>query len=98
MALIKYCNCSGSNKLALHGVLYCEAHTYSKAERHKEYKNCLNQTSKSFYNSSEWKLARAIALARDTRIDIYFYISQRARLCRLIWCITGANGRLFKAV
>ena len=76
MALMKFCNRSGCNKLVPQGVLYCEAHTHSKAERHKEYdKNCRNQTSKAFYNSREWKLARAIALARDTGIDIYLYIT-----------------------
>lgn len=56
---------------------YCKAHTYTKAERQKEYdSSCRNQASKTFYNSNEWKAARARALARDTGIDIYLYITE----------------------
>lgn len=77
VALMKYCNRNGCNKLVPQGVLYCEAHTYSKAERHKEYDtHCRNKVSKAFYNSSEWRAARARALARDTGIDIFLYITE----------------------
>jgi len=81
MALMKYCNRNGCNKLVLQGVGYCKAHTITKdienKERHKEYDaHCRNQTAKAFYNSAEWKAARARALARDTNIDIYLYIKQ----------------------
>lgn len=77
MALMKYCNRNGCNKLVPQGVAYCKVHTYTTAERHKEYdSSCRNQVSKSFYNSNEWKAARARALARDTGIDIYLYITE----------------------
>ena len=81
MALLKYCNRNGCNKLVPQGVRYCKAHTVNKTaenrERHKEYDaHCRNQTAKAFYNSSEWKATRARALARDTGIDIYLYITE----------------------
>ena len=81
MALLKYCNRNGCNKLVPQGVRYCKAHTVNKTaenrERHKEYDaHCRNQTAKAFYNSSEWKTTRARVLARDTGIDIYLYITE----------------------
>lgn len=81
MALLKYCNRNGCNKLVPQGVRYCAAHTTTKTvenkERHKEYDaHCRNQTAKVFYNSAEWKAARARTLARDTNIDIYLYITK----------------------
>lgn len=81
MALMKFCNRTGCNRLVLQGVKYCTAHTVGKTEenrqRHKEYDaHCRNQTAKAFYNSSEWKAARARVLARDTNIDIYLYIME----------------------
>ena len=81
MALMKYCNKAGCNRLIPQGVRYCAAHTIDKAaenkERHKEYdSHCRNQTAKAFYNSNEWRAARARALARDTGIDIYLYIME----------------------
>ena len=81
MALMKYCNKTGCNKLVPQGVRYCAAHTIDKTaenkERHKENDaHCRNQTAKTFYNSSEWRTARAKALARDTGIDIYLYIME----------------------
>lgn len=81
MALMKYCNRNGCNKLVPQGVGYCAAHTIDKTaqnkERHKEYdSHCRNQTAKTFYNSGEWRAARARALARDTGIDIYLYITE----------------------
>lgn len=79
MALMKYCNRTGCNKLVPQGVKYCAAHTVNKTEenreRHKEYdKHCRNQSAKDFYNSTLWKVTRAKVLARDTNIDIYLYI------------------------
>lgn len=81
MALMKYCNKTGCNKLVSQGVRYCVVHTIDKTaenkERHKEYDaHCRNRTAKTFYNSSEWRMARARALARDTGIDIYLYIME----------------------
>lgn len=81
MALLKYCNRNGCNKLVPQGVRYCKEHTVNKTaenrERHKEYDaHCRNQTAKAFYNSSEWKATRARVLARDTGIDIYLYITE----------------------
>ncbi len=81
MALLKYCNRNGCNKLVPQGVRYCKEHTINKTaenrERHKEYDaHCRNQTAKAFYNSSEWKATRARVLARDTGIDIYLYITE----------------------
>lgn len=80
MALMKYCNRNGCNRLIPQGKKYCEAHTITRTEenkeRHKEYDaHCRNQKSKAFYNSGEWRAARARALARDTGIDIYLYIT-----------------------
>nr|WP_314462084.1 type II toxin-antitoxin system Phd/YefM family antitoxin [uncultured Clostridium sp.] len=77
---MKYCNRNGCNKLVPQGVRYCEAHSINRAaenkERHKEYDaHCRNQTAKAFYNSGEWRAARARTLARDTGIDIYLYIT-----------------------
>lgn len=81
MALMKYCNRSGCNKLVQQGVKYCAAHKVDKAaenrQRHKEYDaHCRNQKAKEFYNSAEWKAARARAMVRDTGIDIYLYITE----------------------
>lgn len=81
MALVKYCNRNGCNRLVPQGVRYCTAHTINKTaenkERHKEYDaHCRNQIAKNFYNSSEWRAARERALARDTGIDIYLYITE----------------------
>lgn len=81
MALMKYCNKIGCKKLVPQGVKYCELHTMNKTEenrqRHKEYDaHRRNQKAKEFYNSTEWKAARARALARDANIDIYLYIME----------------------
>lgn len=81
MALMKYCNRNGCNKLVPQGVRYCAAHTISKTEenkeRHKEYDtHCRDKKAKAFYNSAEWRAARARTLARDTNIDIYIYITE----------------------
>lgn len=81
MALMKYCNRTGCNRLVPQGVKYCAAHTVSKTaenrERHKEYDaHCRNRKAKEFYNSAEWKAARARAMARDAGIDIYLYIME----------------------
>ena len=81
MALLKYCNRNGCNKLVPQGGRYCKANPEKKpaesGERHKEYDaHCRNQTAKAFYNSSEWKATRARVLARDTGIDIYLYITE----------------------
>lgn len=81
MAFLKYCNRNGCNKLVPQGVRYCEKHTITKTvenkERHKEYDaHCRNQTAKAFYNSAEWRIARARALARDINIDIYLYVRE----------------------
>lgn len=81
MALMKYCNRTGCNKLIPQGVRYCMKHTINKTaenkERHKEYDaHCRNQTAKAFYNSSEWKTTRLRVLARDTGIDVYLYITE----------------------
>lgn len=80
MALMKYCNRTGCNWLVPQGVKYCAAHGVDKTadnrQRHKEYDtHCRNQTAKVFYNSAEWKAARARAMARDAGIDIYLYIT-----------------------
>lgn len=79
MALMKYCNRNGCNKLVPQGTGYCMAHTVNKTvenkERHKDYDaHCRDQIAKAFYNSSEWKAARVRALTRDAGIDIYLYI------------------------
>lgn len=81
MALMKYCNKAGCNRQVPQGVKYCILHTINKTEenrqRHREYDaRRRNQKAKDFYNSAEWKAARARALARDTNIDIYLYIME----------------------
>jgi len=81
MALMKYCNRNGCNKLIPQGERYCKLHTITKTaenkERHKEYDaHCRNQKAKAFYNSAAWRAARARVLARDINIDIYLYITQ----------------------
>lgn len=81
MALMKYCNRTGCNRLVPQGVKYCAAHTINKTaenkQRHKEYDaHCRNQKAKEFYNSAEWKATRARVLARDSNIDIYLYIME----------------------
>lgn len=81
MALLKYCNRSGCNKLVPYGVKYCIAHTMDTTaenrERHREYDmHCRNQKAKAFYNSSEWRTVRERVLARDAGIDIYLYITE----------------------
>ncbi len=81
MALMKYCNRTGCNRLVPQGVKYCATHTVGKTaenrQRHKEYDaHCRNQTAKDFYNSAAWKVARMRALARDTNLDIYLYIME----------------------
>lgn len=81
MALMKYCNRTGCNRLVPQGVKYCAVHTVGKTEenrqRHKEYDiHCRNQTAKDFYNSAEWKAIRARAMSRDAGIDIYLYIME----------------------
>lgn len=82
MALMKYCNRAGCNKLVPQGVKYCKEHmtdhTEENRRRHREYDaHCRNQKSKRFYNSAEWKAAREMALARDMGIDVYLYIMER---------------------
>ena len=71
MALMKYCNRTGCNRLVPQGVKYCAVHTIGKTEenrqRHKEY---------DAHNSAEWKATRARVLARDSNIDIYLYITE----------------------
>ena len=69
MALMKYCNRTGCNRLVPQGVKYCKAHTVDKTtenrQRHKEYDtHRRNQTAKEFYNSTEWKNARERVLVR----------------------------------
>lgn len=81
MAFMKYCNRNGCNQLISQGERYCTAHRITKTEenkeRHKAYDTCSrNQKAKVFYNSAEWKVARARTLTRDTNIDIYLYITQ----------------------
>ena len=79
MALLKYCNRSGCNKLVPYGVKYCIDHTMDATtknkERHREYDmHCRNKKAKAFYNSGEWRTVREKVLSRDAGIDIYLYI------------------------
>ena len=81
LGLMKYCNRVGCHRLVSQGVPYCAIHTINKMvenqQRHKEYDaHCRNQKAKQFYNSTEWKTARARAMARDAGIDIYLYIME----------------------
>lgn len=81
MGLMKYCNRPGCNRLVPQGVKYCTAHTIGKTaenrQRYKEYDaHRRNKKAKAFYNSAEWKAARARVMARDAGIDIYLYIME----------------------
>ncbi len=81
MALMKYCNRTGCNRLVPQGVKYCATHTVGKTaenrQRHKEYDaHCRNKKAKEFYKKAAWKVERKRALARDTNLDIYLYIME----------------------
>ena len=83
MALMKYCNRTGCNRLVPQGVKYCEVHTITdkaaeNRQRHKDYDaHCRNQEAKQFYNSTAWKTLRERVLARDNHIDIYLYVMEK---------------------
>lgn len=79
--LMKYCNRTGCNRMVPQGVRYCTAHktvaTSQERQRHKEYDaHCRNKKAKDFYNSVQWRNARARALVRDNGIDVYLYIKE----------------------
>ncbi|MCI8483492.1 MAG: HNH endonuclease [Lachnospiraceae bacterium] len=77
MELKKYCAKCGCNRLIDITKTYCNAHERTKAESDAEYdRKYRDKKAKAFYNSSEWKTARAAALARDTGIDVYLYITE----------------------
>ncbi len=81
MAMMKFCNRAGCNKLVPLGVKYCDAHTVVRAAENKERQKAYdtyhrNQEAKAFYNSREWQYTRAAVLARDNNIDIYLYITE----------------------
>lgn len=77
MAYKKYCARCGCNKLIDATKTYCEAHARTNAERNAEYdKTQRDRKAKAFYNSTEWQTARAAALARDTGIDVYIYMTE----------------------
>lgn len=78
MALKKYCARCGCNRLIDITQRYCKVHTRTNAERNAEYdKTRRDRKAKAFYNSNEWQIARAAALARDTGIDVYIYMTER---------------------
>lgn len=77
MALKKYCAHVGCNRLIDISKVYCPIHSRTNAERNAEYdRTQRDRRAKTFYNSKEWSIARATALARDTGIDIYLYITE----------------------
>lgn len=77
MAYKKYCVHVGCNKLIDITKVYCPAHSRTNAERNAEYdKTQRDKKAKAYYNSAEWKAARARTLARDTGIDIYLYVTE----------------------
>lgn len=81
MALMKYCNRTGCNRLVPQGVKYCAAHIVNqvveKQQRHKEYDaHCRDKKVKEFYNSAAWRAVRTKVLVRDHHIDIYLYITE----------------------
>lgn len=79
MALMKYCNRTGCNKLVPQGIRYCLAHTIDTATENRQQRkkydtHYRNQKAKKFYNSTAWRTIRERVLARDNNIDIYLYI------------------------
>lgn len=77
MAYKKYCARCGCNRLIDITKTYCEAHARTNAERNAEYdRTQRDRKAKTFYNSIEWQTARAAALARDTGIDVYIYMTE----------------------
>ena len=78
MALKKYCARCGCDRLIGMGETYCRIHARTNAERNAEYdRTQRDRKAKAFYNSVEWQTARAAALARDTGIDVYLYMTER---------------------
>lgn len=78
MAYKKYCARCGCNRLIDATKTYCSLHAATNAERNAEYdKTRRDKGAKEYYNSSEWQTARAAALARDTGIDVYIYMTER---------------------
>ncbi len=54
------------------------AHARTRAERNAAYdRTHRDRKAKAFYNSAEWKAARQAALARDTGIDVYLFMTER---------------------
>lgn len=77
MTYKKYCARCGCRKLIKLTETYCKEHARTNAERHAEYDRTQRDgKAKAFYNSAEWQMARAAALARDTGIDVYIYMTE----------------------
>ena len=77
MALKKYCNSIGCNRLIPITEIYCPIHSRSKAERNTDYdRTRRDKKAKAFYNSKAWEMARAATFARDNGIDIYIYFKE----------------------
>ncbi len=79
IAYKKYCARCGCSKLIDITKTYCKEHERTNAERNAEYdRKQRDKKAKAFYNSTEWQTARAAALARDTGIDVYLYMTEGA--------------------
>lgn len=77
MAYKKYCARCGCSRLVDITETYCEVHARTRAERNAEYdRKQRDKKAKAFYLSVEWKMARAAAMARDTGIDVYLYMTE----------------------
>lgn len=77
MAYKKYCARCGCRTLIDMTETYCKAHAKTNAERNAEYdRKQRDRKAKAFYLSTEWKMARAAAMARDTGIDVYAYMTE----------------------
>lgn len=77
MAYKKYCARCGCDRLIDATKTFCEVHTKTNAERNAEYdRTQRDRKAKAFYNSTEWKTARAAVLTRDAGIDIYIYMTE----------------------
>lgn len=73
----KYCARCGCSRMIDVTETYCKVHAGISAERHAEYdRSRRDRKAKAFYNSAEWQMARAAALARDTGIDVYIYLTE----------------------
>lgn len=78
MALKKLCSYSGCNVLVDYGTKYCNKHKAKDKDRYRDYRRSRLQDEEEkarqeFYNSTEWKNIRDLAIKKCFGIDIVEY-------------------------